>query len=489
MRVGLGDPLDQPVLSARQGQVRRVDAFGPILIDEHDDGVGACGRLRRALGIEAIVPVDLGRGQAAPQRVERRGRIVDHGAIVALGRRERDSAMRNHLRGSAPRRNGAVGVSADDQHPSQSARQRQEAVIAQQHCALGLDRPRGRFGRGDIGGCFWPCIGEPAGEDRSQDALRHVVETRLRNLARLDRLAEGGEIGAPIRLHGQFLIEPGQRRGDRRMDGAPVGQDKAAVSPVGLEHVGQEPRIFAGVGSVDLIVGAHDGAGLSALDRDLEGKKIGLAGRRAVDPDVEPAAVGLPVVEREVLDGRQDAAVGLHAVDHRAGHQPGQQRILGKIFEVPPAARIANEVRVAAEQHVEPLGPRVRPDRFALAARQLEVPGRRQRQIGGHRRRRVAAPDVAWIGDAERTVGLLQGGNAESGDPRHVTGRAERALGLRAAFPRRAEIAMDERQLLALSHRLERLPGTRVRRRRGISARRRGQGRRREEQDGAGGEA
>ena len=177
----------------------------------------------------------------------------------------------------------------------------------------------------------------------------------------------------------------------------------------------------------------------------------------------------------------------LHAVDHGAGHQSGQQRILGKIFEVPPAARIANEVRRAAEQHVEAPRPRVRPDRFALAARQRQVPGRRQSQIGGHRRRRVATPDFAGIGDAEGTVGLLQGGNAESGNPRHVAGRPERAFGLRAAFPRRAEIAMDERKLLALRHRFERLPGARLRRPRGVAAGRRGKGRRRQEKDGAGG--
>ena len=68
-------------------------------------------------------------------------------------------------------------------------------------------------------------------------------------------------------------------------------------------------------------------------------------------------------------------------------------------FASPPSSTLKPLARASA--------PTTSPWRRASA----EAPGRRQSQIGGRRGRRVAAPDVAGIGDAERPVGFLQGGN------------------------------------------------------------------------------
>ena len=67
-----------------------------------------------------------------------------------------------------------------------------------------------------------------------------------------------------------------------------------------------------------------------------------------------------------------------------------------------------------------------------------EIPAGRQREVGGHRRRRVARPYVPRVGDAELGVGLLQGGNAEPRDAGDEARRADRALGFGLAAPGRA---------------------------------------------------
>ena len=111
--------------------------------------------------------------------------------------------------------------------------------------------------------------------------------------------------------------------------------------------------------------------------------------------------------------------------------RPVSRRVFGEILEIAAAARVADQIRRAAEQDVEAPGPGLGPDRFALPPRQRQVPGRSQREIGRHGRRRVAVPDVSWIGDAELGIGLLQRGDAEPRNPGDVARRPDRALRFR----------------------------------------------------------
>jgi hypothetical protein len=62
-------------------------------------------------------------------------------------------------------------------------------------------------------------------------------------------------------------------------------------------------------------------------------------------------------IEREVLDRRDDVAA-LHAFDHPASHDSGEQRVLGEILEIAPATRVTNEIRGAAKKHIEAFRPR-----------------------------------------------------------------------------------------------------------------------------------
>ena len=113
-----------------------------------------------------------------------------------------------------------------------------------------------------------------------------------------------------------------------------------------------------------------------------------------------------------MLGGREDAPA-LSALDCGARHEARQQRVLGKVLESPAAARVADEVRRAPEQNVEPPGARLRADALALPSGQREIEGRSQREIRRHRPPPSPRSDVTRIGDAERPVGLLQGRNAE----------------------------------------------------------------------------
>ena len=97
-----------------------------------------------------------------------------------------------------------------------------------------------------------------------------------------------------------------------------------------------------------------------------------------------------------------------------ARHHSGEQRVLGEIFKIAAAARVANEIRRAAKKHIEALRARFGADGLALKPRHARVPGRGESEIGRHRRRRVAGTDIARVGDAEFCVRLLQRGNAEA---------------------------------------------------------------------------
>ena len=62
------------------------------------------------------------------------------------------------------------------------------------------------------------------------------------------------------------------------------------------------------------------------------------------------------------------------------GHQAGQQRILGEIFEGPPTARIADQIRSAAEQDVEALRSAPPPRRSRPAGAPVRDPRWRRAQ-------------------------------------------------------------------------------------------------------------
>ena len=124
--------------------------------------------------------------------------------------------------------------------------------------------------------------------------------------------------------------------------------------------------------------------------------------------------------------------------------RPGEQRVFGKIFENPAAARVANEIGGAAKQDVETPGPSLRPDRFALPRRSRYVPRRGEGQIRRHGGRFIAAANMSRIRHAKLGVGFLKRRHAEPRNSLDVAGRSYRAARLLASAPRRAQYAPHE---------------------------------------------
>ena len=125
------------------------------------------------------------------------------------------------------------------------------------------------------------------------------------------------------------------------MDRAPpIGRNPTPILPGCLKHAIEQFVIAARIDSIDLVVGAHDGAGLGTLDRDLECEQIRLAMRRRIDHRIDPFAMGLVAIQREVLDGGNHTLT-LDTIDELGAEQSFNERILGDIFEVAPFPGIA----------------------------------------------------------------------------------------------------------------------------------------------------
>ena len=172
--------------------------------------------------------------------------------------------------------------------------------------------------------------------------------------------------------------------------------------------------------------------GCAALDGDLEREQVGLAVRGRIDERVEPVAVGLVAVQREVLD-RRDHALALDPGDRLAGEHAAEQRVLGQVLEVAPVARVAREVDAAGEHHVEAAAARLAADHRARGARQRRVEARAQGDARRQRGRGVARP-VARVGDAEARVAHQQRRDAEA---LARPGRSPRSSGRRRGCARR----------------------------------------------------
>ncbi|MGH1558089.1 hypothetical protein ACRAWD_10430 [Caulobacter segnis] len=77
------------------------------------------------------------------------------------------------------------------------------------------------------------------------------------------------------------------------------------------------------------------------FDRDFEGEQIGLARRGGVDHRVAGVAVRLLIVEREMLDRRDDVVSTRAPAICAPTSAPASKRILAAILKVPTIARLA----------------------------------------------------------------------------------------------------------------------------------------------------
>ena len=306
---------------------------------------------------------------------------------------------------------------------------------------------------------FGRIVVDPRGEHGAQNAAHHVVEASLRHLALLDRMCQRfGEEILRVELFARLLIEPGQRRPNGRMHGAPIRHHEARITPISFQDLPEQPIVLAGIMPVHLVVGAHDAVRPASLDGEFERQQIGFPHGRGIDAGVEHDAIGLLRIQREVFGGRDHVPI-LHACDRLSGHDAGQQRIFGKVLEISAVARVTNEIGGATEQNVESFCARFRPHGLALSAGKRRVPGGGKGQIRRHRGRRIALSDIAWVADPEFRVGFLQGWDAQARHAGDEPGRAHRRRGLRFAAPGSTKAAMHHRDLLIPRHGAEHQSG------------------------------
>ena len=198
----------------------------------------------------------------------------------------------------------------------------------------------------------------------------------------------------------------------------PVGHDESLEAPLVTKDGGEEVFALGGVGAVEFVVGTHDGPGSGFLDGDFEPLQVNFALGAGADDGVVGGAVGLLVVEGEVLHGGA-YVVALDAAHIGGGCLSGHYGILGIVLEVAPVQGMAVDVEGGSQVNIGPVLMHFLAHGGAHAFYQFLVPGAGEegadREVGA-----VVGVLVAGTGrvDAEtrRPVGQHDGGNAEAGD-------------------------------------------------------------------------
>ena len=164
--------------------------------------------------------------------------------------------------------------------------------------------------------------------------------------------------------------------------GPPVGGDQALEAPLPAEYAAEHVVVLAGAVAVDDVVAGHDAPHVVVLHDDLEGLQVDLAYGALGGAGVAFLAVGLLVVQGQVLGGGGHA-VGLHAADQRAGQVAGQQRVLGVVLEVPAAQRVAVDVHARGQPGADVVLPDLLAGGAAHGLGDLGVPGAGQQAGAG----------------------------------------------------------------------------------------------------------
>ena len=257
------------------------------------------------------------------------------------------------------------GVGADDDDVVQLfLPQRQQAVVLEQHqrFARGAEGQRAVFGRVVLGrrnpveGHTILRIEKSEAEHRAQQRAEPVVELGLGDEAALDRLDEGGGLGAAPDVHarpqgqGVDLGEIAALVGAAEIvDRAAVGGDVAVETPFRQQRV--EQRTHRGRRAVDRVVGRHHGLDVPFAHERLEGRQISLIQVGVRRGRVEIVAQRLGTAVHGVVFGarRGEQVVGvvaLQAVHERHAEAGGEERVLAVGLLAAAPARIAEDIDV-----------------------------------------------------------------------------------------------------------------------------------------------
>ena len=165
----------------------------------------------------------------------------------------------------------------------------------------------------------------------------------------------------------------------------PVGHEGAGPAPLAAQDGGVEVVVVVVPEAVDLVVAAHDVVGLADLHADFERPQVDFAEGAFGAARIVGVAVGLLVVQREVL--RHGGSAGLlDALRHGRRHKPGEERVFGVILEVAAAERIAVNVHAGAEDAVDAAHFHLQPDLIIHRFDQVVVPRAGEQGTDGQQR-------------------------------------------------------------------------------------------------------
>ena len=189
------------------------------------------------------------------------------------------------------------------------------------------------------------------------------VEVGFGDESLVDGVDEGGvslafavaafEVGAGLHGVGGGVGHVGRvvMAGEDVGDGGAVGDDVTVEVPGVAEVILEEHGVGAGGGSVDGVVGAHDGLRVGFRDGGAEGGQVGVFEVVRGDVDVGLVAGRLGAGVDGVVFGRGDDAeiarvIALHAGDEGDSHAAGEEGIFAVGFLAAAPAGIAKDVDI-----------------------------------------------------------------------------------------------------------------------------------------------
>ena len=361
------------------------ERFLPILVILHRLNGKA---VFQSLGFQGIILLE-----PAVQDEARLFQRLGHGDHIRLG----------HLAGTGSAGNEILAGNAIQRHPLIPLERQGVTLVAQQDDGFrrcftrrqGMGLQVGMTGIGVLleTGCLHHILEDPA----------HVPVHILHGQSSFfDTFHDAFDLEIRARVH---QVVPGLDRCDGILLVSPVRDDDAVKAPLVPKDGGQEVVILLGIFSVHLVVGTHHRPGVSFLHRNLEILQVDLPEGPAADQGVILRPVGFLVIRRIVLDGSA-GTVALDTAHVSRRHLPGEERILGEIFEISSVQRITMYVHSRSQQHVHAILQHFIAQDGSRPLHQVHIPGtgqeRSHRETGRHRMGRIP---VRVDPDTGRTVG------------------------------------------------------------------------------------
>ena len=165
-----------------------------------------------------------------------------------------------------------------------------------------------------------------------------------------------------------------------------VAHHPAREAELTSENLGQDVRVLATKGAVDLVVRAHDRTDMAVFHSSLERQRVDLLQGTFVELRIDLKPVFLLRVHVVVLGGGDDG-VTLNALNVASGHLPRQHGVLPKRLEQATENWDASDVHSRPKQDIVSGTPCLLAQHIPVLLGRREIPGGRQGNRSRWRRR------------------------------------------------------------------------------------------------------